>query len=573
MKPHAMQYSVEGSVYSTPPTPNLMKFKFLASALFFSLCLSGTHAAPPKAPKLVVAIVVDQLRYDYLERFHHQFTEGGFRLLTDEGAFMTFAQYDYSPTITAPGHASYFSGSAPMAHGIIGNEWFDKRTGQPMYCVSDPDVTGVGTAPDAKAGKMSPRNFIGATVADQMRLHWGSKVVAISVKDRGAILPGGKKPAGAYWFESATGNFITSSYYTPELPAWVKTFNESKQAEAMIGQTWERLLDEKEYPTPDDGAGESKLAGESTSTFPHKVIKEEKDGYESILSTPFGNQLLAEFAKAAIEGEKLGQGSKPDLLCVSFSSNDYCGHKFGPYSHEAQDITLRLDRQFADFFAYLDKKVGLANIAIVLTADHGVCPAPEYAQSQGLDGARPAVSDLMNELQNKLVEHFGPGRYFLGAKLGFKPRLTDGNLYYNHPVLVEKQLAPETVTAFVREWALSTGVFHAVYGREQLLDGRAPGVIGQRVMNGFNGERSGDIVFVQKPFAIPGSGKPGTGTTHGSPFSYDTHIPVLFYGSAFKTGRYADEFHITDIAPTLSAALGIQEPPSCTGKPMVKILK
>lgn len=547
-----------------------LKILFLLAALSPAF---SVHAAPPKAPKLVVAIVVDQLRYDYLERFHRHFTEGGFRLLTDKGAFMTFAEYDYSPTITGPGHASFFSGSSPMMHGIISNDWFDKRTGEMMYCVSDPNVTGVGTAPDAKAGKMSPRNFIGATVADQMRLHWGSKVVAMSVKDRGAILPGGKKPTGAFWFESATGNFITSTYYMKDLPAWVKAFNDSKRPDAFVGQTWERLLDAKEYPMPDDAVGEAKLAGEKTSTFPHKVIKEKEEGYEPILSTPFGNQLLAEFARAAIEGENLGNGDHPDLLCVSFSSNDYCGHKFGPYSQEVMDITLRLDQQLKEFFAYLDEKFGLANVTMLLTADHGVSPTPESAQEQGLDAGRPAISDMMSDLQNKAVERFGPGRYFLASKGGFKPRLVDGNLFYDHEVLREKQLAPETFTAFVREWALATGVFHAVYGREQLLEGRAPGRIGQRVMMGFNGERSGDVVLLLKPWLIPGAGNPGTGTTHGTPYSYDTHVPVIFFGSAFNPGRYADEFGITDIAPTLSAALGIQEPPCATGKPMTRILK
>lgn len=550
-----------------------MKLKALSFLVLLSVCLSSTQAAPPAAPKLVVAIVVDQLRYDYLDRFHSQFEEGGFRLLTDKGAFMTFAQYDYAPTITAPGHASYFSGSSPMMHGIIGNDWFDKRTGQMMYCVSDPDVTGVGTNPDAKAGKMSPRNFIGATVADQMRLHWGSKVIAMSVKDRGAILPGGKKPAGAFWFEPATGNFITSSYYMNELPAWAKEFNDKKRPDAFVGQTWDRLLDAKNYETEDDAPGEAKLSGETTATFPHQVIRREGESYETILSTPFGNQLLMEFAKAAIDGEKLGQGTKPDLLCISFSSNDYCGHKFGPYSHEVQDITLRLDRQLKELFTYLDKKVGLTNVTMVLTADHAVAPAPEYAKSQGLDGSRPGVPDLLMDLQNKIVERFGPGRYFISPRGQLKPRLIDGNLYYNHPTLLEKQLSPETLTQFIREWAYSTGVFHAVYGRDQLLEGRAQGVIGGRVTRGFNGERSGDAVLILKPFLISGTGNPGTGTTHGTPFSYDTHIPVAFYGNAFKAGRYADEFYITDIAATLSAALGIQEPPSNMGKPLIRALK
>ncbi len=550
-----------------------MKFKILSIAITLAGCLTSIQAAPPKAPKLVVAIAVDQLRYDYLDRFHSLFVDGGFRMLTEKGAFMTFAEYDYSPTITAPGHASFFSGSTPMMHGIISNEWFDKRSGQMTYCVGDPDVKGVGTDPESPAGKMSPRNFIGATMADQMRLQWGSKVVGISVKDRAAILPAGKKPAGAYWFESLTGNFISSTYYMTELPAWVKAFNDSKRPDAFVGQTWERLLDEKDYPMPDEVVGESKLSGESTSTFPHKVIKEKKEGYEPILCTPYGNQLLSEFAKAAIEGESLGQGKTPDLLCISFSSLDIVGHRFGPYSQEAMDMALRLDRQLQDLFAFLDKKLGLANVTIVLTADHGVGPTPEYSQLQGLGGGRPAVSDMIGDLQAKVTERFGPGRYFLTSKGQLKPRLVDGNLYFNHQVLAEKQLSTETLTAFIREWALSTGVFHAVYSREQLLDGRAPGVIGQRVMKGFNGERSGDVVLTLKPFMLPGGGKPSAGTSHGAPYSYDTHVPVLFYGAAFNPGRYADEFNITDLAPTLAAALGIQEPPSCMGKPMAKILK
>lgn len=551
-----------------------MKLKIVSLFALLSCAVSGSVlAAPPKAPKLVVAIVVDQLRYDYLDRYHSQFEEGGFRLLTDKGAFMTFAEYDYSPTITAPGHASYFSGSGPALHGIISNDWFDKHTGEMTYCVSDSSVTGVGTDPEAKEGKMSPRNFIGATVADQMRLHWGSKVIAMSVKDRGAILPGGKKPAGAFWFEADTGNFITSSYYMQELPAWVKAFNDLKRPDSFVGQTWDRLLKPEDYHNADEAPGEGRLAGEKTVTFPHTVIRGERDGYEAILSTPFGNQVLMEFAKAAVEGEKLGTGKNPDLLCISFSSTDYCGHKFGPYSQEMQDIVLRLDRQLKELFTYLDGKLGLENITMVLTADHGVAPSPEYSAFMGLDGGRPAVSDMMMQLQAKVTERFGPGRYFLSSKGQFKPRLVDGNLYYNHATLQEKQLAPETLTAFIRDWALSTGVFHAVYGRDQLLEGRAPGVIGQRVMNGFNGERSGDVVFILKPFTIPGAGNPGTGTTHGTPFSYDTHIPVLFYGNSFKPGRYADEFHITDIAPTISAALGIQEPPNCMGKPAIRVLK
>jgi predicted AlkP superfamily pyrophosphatase or phosphodiesterase len=567
--------------------------KLLVSCTIILTCATRLLA---EQPKLVVAILVDQLRYDYLERFHDQFTDGGFRLLTDEGVFMTFARYNYCPTITAPGHASAFSGSPPAMHGIIANEWFDKRTRKAMYCCGDSTVTGVGT--NTAAGKMSPRNFIGANFADQLRLHYGSKVVGISIKDRGAILPAGKKPAGAYWFEPASGNFVTSNYYRAELPEWVRAFNDRKLPAGYLDQKWDRLLEEKRYEREDTLPGEGTLAGEKTPTFPHLIVRPKpapvtkpaaeedvppaagaapaevktvapapapfKETYENILPTPFSNQLLAEFARAAIEGEHLGEGVSPDLLTISFSGIDACGHRFGPYSQEVQDITLRLDRQLAELFSYLDKKFGLANVTFVLTADHGVMPTPEFATQQGFDGQRVDEVALIGDLLPKLSERFGSGSVLLSK------RLYEGNLYFNHDALREKSIPPGDVAAFIREWAFSTGKFQACYSREQLLDGRAPGPIGERVINGYNAERSGDVVLVYKPFTISWGGK--SGTTHGSPYSYDTHVPVLFRGAAFKPGHYAEEFYITDLVPTLCAALHIDQPPGSIGKPFTRAL-
>lgn len=526
----------------------------LASVALLGLALP-TPAAPPK---LVVTILVDQLRYDYLERFHDQFSERGFRLLMDDGAFLTFAHYNYLPTVTGPGHASFLSGGTPATHGIISNDWFDKRTLKTVNCVSDPGVEGVGAS--GSVGQRSPRNFIGDNFADEMRLRYQSKVVGISHKDRGAILPAGKKPAGAYWFDSASGNFITSTYYMAELPAWVKAFNERKRPAAFIGQTWKRLLDPKFYPWADDAPGE----GEKNTTFDHSIQPSTKEGFETIVPTPFGNQLLAEFALAAIDGEHLGAGPQPDLLCISFSSVDAAGHRYGPYSHEVQDIVLRLDRELETLFRELDRKIGLANVVVALTADHGVAPTPEFATEQGLDGQRTDPVPLIGELLGQLSERFGPGKYLL------TPRLVDGNLYFNHDTLREKQLSPEDVASFIREWAFSTGKFQAVYSRGQILDGRVPGPLGQRIFYGYNAERSGDVVLLLKPFAIPSGGK--SGTTHGSAYAYDTHIPVLLFGAGFKPGRYADEFNITDIVPTLCAALRMNEPAGSIGKPLVKVL-
>jgi hypothetical protein len=536
--------------------------RFLVPLLFCLSHAAQTHAEEQAPPKLVVAIIVDQLRYDYLERFEPQFSERGFRLLLQQGAFLTYAHYDYAPTVTGPGHASYLSGTTPSAHGIISNDWFDKRTLKSLNCVADADAETVG-AP-GNAGKRSPRNFIGSTFADELRLRYQSKVVGISLKDRGAILPAGHKPLGAYWFDSASGNFITSTYYRKELPEWVRNFNAQNRPASMIGQPWKRLLEPAAYQWPDDAAGEGRLAGENRPTFDHTVYPSKTEGFETLAPTPFGNQLVADFALAALEGEHLGEGVNPDLLCISFSSTDIAGHIFGPYSQEMQDIVLRLDRQLEVLFKQLDQKIGLANVTILLTADHGVAPTPEFAVEQGLDGKRVDSLQLMQDLLAQLETRFGPGKYLLS------PRLVDGNLYFNQDTLREKQIAAEDMAGFIRNWALNSGEFQAAYTRSQLLDGRAPGALGQRVLNGFNAERSGDIVLVPKPFHLAGG---ASGTTHGTPYAYDTHVPVLLFGKAFKPGRYAEAFSMIDLAPTLSATLGMTEPSGCIGKPFTPILQ
>jgi len=516
-----------------------------------------------ETPRLVVAIMVDQLRYDYLERYQAQFTDDGFQRFLRKGVFMTFARYDYCPTVTAPGHATFLSGCTPAMHGIIANDWIDKKTRLGMYCCGDSSVQGVGTV--TNDNQVSPRNLIGSGFADQLRLHYGSRVIGISMKDRGAILPAGRKPAGAYWFESKSGNFVTSSYYRADLPAWVQEFNGRRRAASFAGRIWDRLVDARHYRNPDAGPGEGKLAGETNSVFPHRVDPKTKDGFDAVTSTPFGNEILAEFARATIEGEGLGRGPQPDLLCVSFSSVDAVGHRFGPYSQEVQDAVLRLDRELAGFFRYLDRRIGLRRVTMVLSSDHGVSPDPEFAMSEGLDGQRFKEAPFMVDLLGALDARFGAGKYFL------KPNLYGGNLYFNHDTLREKGLAPETVAVFIRDWVLATGKFQAAYTRGQLLEGHAPGLVGHLAQNGYNAERGGDMMLILKPFIIPSSDT--SGTTHGAPYTQDTHVPVLFYGSAFRPGRYADEFYISDIAPTLCAALHIAPPSGCMGRPFVKALR
>lgn len=527
-------------------------------ALASGLCALGLHAAPPK---LIVAILVDQMRYDYLERFQDQFTTNGFRLFLNRGVFMTFAHYNYIPTVTGPGHASYLSGSTPLMHGIVANDWYDRKTGKEVYCAEDQGVDGVGATP-GKA-RMSPRNFIGDNFADELRLRFHSKVVGVSMKDRGAILPAGKKPTGAFWFHSNNGNFVTSTYYMTELPGWVKAFNQKKRPADFAGKTWERLVDEKYYLNQDDSAGEGTIGDEKKPVFPHK-ISSSKDNFDSVVGSPYGNQILAEFAEAAIEGEKLGQGAQPDLLCVSFSAVDYVGHKFGPYSQEVQDTVLRLDRQLNEFFNYLDQKIGLASVVITLTADHAVAPTIEFAKEAGLNAESFDETAWIGDLKTRLNEEFGPGKYLIASKT------FSGNLYLDYHTIEKKRLNLQEVITCIRETALASGKYQAVFSREQLLEGRAPGPLGKLASNGYNGERGGDVLLIPKPYVIPGAGK--TGTTHGSPYSYDTHVPILFYGTAFQPGRYPNEFFITDIVPTLCAALEMNEPSVSMGKPLIDIL-
>lgn len=528
-----------------------------------SLLLAAPATSPASPPKLVVAIIVDQLRYDYLEALHPHFSQGGFRLLSEKGAALTFAHYNYAPTVTGPGHASAFSGSTPSMHGIIGNDWFDKRARLMVNCVNDPDAAPVGAG--EAAPRRSPRNMIGDNFADEMRLRFHSKVVGISLKDRGAILPAGRKPLGAFWFDSPSGRFITSSYYASELPAWMTQFNARQIPQSFNGQKWSRLKTPDVYAGPAQAIGASPLPGEKTASFDHTVAPSPTEGFETLVPTPFGNQLLTDLALAAVDGEKLGSGPRPDLLTISYSSLDACGHRFGPYSHEVQDMVLRLDLELERLFQSLDQRLGLHNVWIVLTADHGVAPTPESAQASGLDGLRIDMSALTADLLAKLEQRFGPGRILL------TPRMIDGNIYLDHSALAERRLSAEEVANFVRDWALDSGKFQAGFTRSQLLDGRAPGPLGERILNGFNAERSGDVVLVQKPFQIPAGGKGGT--THGAPYSYDTHIPILFYGAPFKSGRYPDDVHITDIVPTLCVPLHMTEPAMNMGKPISSILR
>ena len=383
---------------------------FATLFLIFTMMFPLSAAQPTKSPKLILVIIVDQMRRDYLDRFNDLFGEGGFRLLTEKGSRFVNCSYPYSVTYTGPGHSAILSGISPASSGIIGNDWYSLALNRIYYCAEDSMVTPVGIAAGNAAGKMSPSNFNGSSICDMLlQSSPGSKAIGIALKDRGAILPVGKHPTGAFWFDPASGNWISSSYYGSELPRWAKEFNDKETAKAYLGNEWPKSLPENAYSRqgPDNAPGEGNLPGESSNVFPHHVIDPVNASdvtlrvkfrrYDPLLCTPFGNDLTVSFAEAALAGEHLGQRGVSDILSVSFSSPDYCGHIFGPQSQEMEDMMIRLDRQLSAFFTFVDAMVGLDNVDIVLTSDHGVAPLPE--QTASLGGLRMLAGDYLLDIK------------------------------------------------------------------------------------------------------------------------------------------------------------------------------
>jgi predicted AlkP superfamily pyrophosphatase or phosphodiesterase len=520
----------------------------------------------PRKVRLVLGIVIDQFRYDYLTRFEDLFGSGGFKRLLSDGAVFTNANYIYIPTVTAPGHATFMSGSVPALHGIIGNDWFDREAGKTVTSISDSSVKLLGGQSEEPA---SPSRLIGSTVGDQLRLsnNGQSKVVGIAFKDRAAILPVGKHPNGAYWFGSTSGTFVSSTYYFPDLPGWAREFNQNNRPDKYFGARWDRLLPEIAYQRslPDDSPYEKSPRG---NTFPHIINGgESKPGklfYEHFRESPFANEYTAAFAKAAIEGEKLGQDDYPDLLTVSFSANDPVGHSFGPYSQEVEDITLRTDRILSDLFSYIDQKIGLENTIIVLTADHGVAPIPEHAQDIGLGGGRFSSSALTGAIKTALDKGFGANAAWIRATV-------NSNVYFDYDVIERQKVHREEVERVGCEAALKFPGVGQCYTRTQLLWGPLPpGGYSAQAARGFNAERSGDLVIVVKPFYLQ---RTEYGSSHSTPYSYDTHVPVIFYGADVAAGSYANPSSPSDIAPTLSTLLKIEPPSNPVGRVLTEAIK
>ena len=561
---------------------------FLALVSSLSTPASRAQRVTAKRPRLVLLIVVDQFRYDYLERFGDLFGANGFKRLQRDGASWTQSNYDHMPTYTAPGHATMMTGAYPAETGIIANEWLDRSSGKRITSVFDDSVKILGGDPNEPGA--SPKRLLSSTVGDELRLFTNdrSKAIGISVKDRSAILPAGRHANAAYWFNWLSGNMVSSTYYFNQLPAWVATFNATRPADKYFGAKWDRLLPEGEYVKragPDSTPWERVDASSGdTNTFPHTITGGAKAPsrafYAALDYSPFANDLLVSFAQQAIVNEQLGQDDDPDLLSVSFSANDYVGHRYGPYSQEAMDMTLRVDQQIATLLDFVAARVGLANTLIAFTADHGVAPIPEHAAALGLGGARINANDVLAAIHAAIGARYNPQHktsdptadYLLKDSGTTRDFFLNGNIYFNYDALKRDSVSLDEVSQVVAAAALTVPGVARSFTRGQLLRGATSitDPIERRILHGFHPARSGDVVIVAEPYKYLGD---TITATHGSPYSYDTHVPTIIMGAGIIPGRYLEPASPADIAPTLSALLRITAPSSATGRVLLEAIK
>jgi len=524
------------------------------SVRFSCFCLTAiiAFAAPSFGkPKLVVGIIVDQFRYDYLTRFRADY-HGGFDQLLTKGANFTNAYYAQVPTVTAVGHSIFMSGAMPAVSGIVGNSWYDRDEGKGVTSVCDWDEKIVGGTQEEKGAKCtdsdpaSPRRLLVSSLGDELRnADPNARVIGVSIKARGAILPSGHRAAGAYWFDDVTGNFVSSSFYMEKLPAWASEFNGQKLASKYVDRKWDG------FPNWNFHAG----AG---SKLP----------YEALPASPWGNELIEQFAEKALTGEQLGQRGSTDLLTISFSSNDYVGHRVGPDAPEVRDMAIRTDQLLAKLFHQIDSSVGLNNVVIVLSADHGVAATPAQDAKNKMPGGY-VIADVEDALTAALNRRFGKATWII-------PGAGDTGVYFNQDALRSaktpdgRPVPEEEVFQVARESLLEIPQLHIarVYSRKQLENGGSGDFIERAEVNGFYPRRSGDLAFVFEPNYMPGL----SGTSHFSPYGYDRHVPVVFRGPGIKAGTYDETIQPNDIAPTLATMLSVETPSGSSGRVLTEML-
>ncbi len=505
-------------------------------------------------PKLVVGIVVDQMRWDYLYRYFDRYApNGGFKRLLSNGFSCENTLINYTPTITACGHAGIFTGTVPAIHGITGNDWWDYDLDKFVYCTEDENEKTIGST--TSLGQMSPRNLLATTIGDELRLatNFNSKVIGIAIKDRGAILPAGHSGNGAYWYDNKTGNWITSSYYLKELPNWVNDVNAKKLVDKYYAQDWNSLYPIETY----------KQSLPYNKSFPHLLKQNIEKNYGVIPATPFGNTFTFEMAMAAINGENLGADSVTDMLTISLSTPDYIGHAFGPNSAEAEDGFLRLDKDLGDFLDFLDTKAGKGAYLFFLTADHGVANMPAFLRSHKIPAGNFENERVAEEINKLLKEKTKTNDLVVG--------ILNYQVYLNRTIIKKAGLKKESINQWVIDYLLLQPGINRAFSIEDLSSTTLNPTQKEAMGNGYYPKRSGDIQIVYQPQWI-GDFLNG-GTTHGVWNPYDSHIPLLWYGWKVKPGATNREVYMTDIASTVAAMLHIQMPSGAIGHVIEEVLK
>ncbi len=526
------------------------------------LLLNGLHAQ--EKPRLVVGIVVDQMRYDYITRFYNDFAEGGFKRLIEDGFLFKNASYNYMPTKTGPGHASIYTGTTPSRHGIIGNDWFAPSLGRRFNCVEDTTASVLGGVSN---GNVSARNVLMTTITDELMLHYNftSKVIGVSLKDRGAAIPAGHNPTGAYWYDLQSGNMITSTYYMEILPKWVEEFNKQNRPTKLLSGNWNLLKEKSLYneSIEDENEYEQEFRKGLGVSFPYDLRKYKKD-HSLLKYTPFTNTLIREFALKSIESENLGSDSIPDFLTISFSATDDVGHRFGPRSMEAQDTYLRLDLEIREILNYLDEKVGKGAYTVFLSADHGATDVPSYMYKNKMPAGYHNNGYIKKLLNEELSKTYGDGNWISS--------IINEQVYLNHPLMETNNLDKSEVKNKVIATLMSEKYVVEAFDKDLVAMRMFTDPMLIRLQNGYHNKRCGDVLYLISPSNLNDAyGRKGT--DHRTPYAYDTHIPIIFYGFGIKEGSSMRPVNITDIAPSISQLLKVSYPSGCTGQPLPELFE
>ena len=548
-----------------------MKKQLIFTAFLFSFILSFSQTTKPIAqnarPKLIVGIVVDQMRWDFLYRYYDRYSKGGFKRLMNDGFNCENTFIPYTPTVTAAGHTCIYTGSVPAIHGVVGNGWYDYTEKRDVYCSEDKSVQTVGANNDN--GKMSPKNMLTTTICDELKLatNFRSKVIGVAIKDRGAILPAGHSADAAYWYDSKTGSFISSTYYFNELPKWTQEFNASNKTNSYYEKNWNTLYPINTYLQSDVDTNnyESTVLGDNQKGFPYDLKRFiDKKDFGKIRSTPYGNSLTFDFAKAALINEQLGKDSITDFLAVSFSSTDYIGHAFGPNSVEIEDTYLRLDKDLEAFLTFLDKEVGKNNYTLFLSADHGVAHVPGFLAKHKIPNGGVVGSESEKKLNAYLKEKFSVDSLCLGS----------GNyqFYLNHNLIEEKKLDYDDILKHTISFLQKINGVDRALEYADLQEAMLPKALKEQFINGYYPSRCGDVLVILKPGFIDDE-YDNKGTTHGIWNPYDAHIPLLFFGNGIAKGKEYNKTYMSDIAPTLASLLHIQMPSGCIGNVVKEAIK